>query len=67
MLIFCKDVFSPVFSFVTRVIEVAEKLTDLIHRLRRLRGLPRSLQLGSLVSDGRVLWGPSLKVIAGKR
>jgi SAM-dependent methyltransferase len=37
----------PVFSFVTRIIEVAEKLTDLI-------------------SGGRVLWGPSLEVIARK-
>lgn len=38
----------PVFSFVTRVIEAVEKLTDLI-------------------SGGRVLWGPSLEVIARKR
>jgi hypothetical protein len=37
----------PFFSFVTRVIEVVEKLTDLI-------------------SGGRVLWGPSLDVIARK-
>lgn len=39
--------FSPVFSFVARSIETAEKLTD-------------------LVSGGRVLWGPSLDVIAEK-
>jgi SAM-dependent methyltransferase len=38
----------PVFSFVARLIEVMEKLTDLI-------------------SGGRVLWGPSLEVIARKR
>ena len=37
----------PVFSFVTRAIELVEKLTDLI-------------------SGGRVLWGPSLDVIARK-
>ncbi len=38
----------PVFSFVTRSIEIMGKLTD-------------------LVSGGRVLWGPSLEVIARKR
>jgi len=38
----------PIFSFVTRIIEAAGKLTD-------------------LVSGGRVLWSPSLEVIAGKR
>ncbi|HUU53187.1 MAG TPA: class I SAM-dependent methyltransferase [Candidatus Bathyarchaeia archaeon] len=38
----------PVFSFVARVIEAVEKLTDSF-------------------SGGRVLWGPSLEVIAGKR
>ena len=38
----------PVFSFVTRSIEVVEKLTDSF-------------------SGGRVLWGPSLEVIARKR
>ncbi|RZB30162.1 MAG: hypothetical protein SRB1_02442 [Desulfobacteraceae bacterium Eth-SRB1] len=38
----------PVFGFVTRVIEVVEKLTD-------------------LVSGGRLLWGPSLEVIARKK
>ncbi|PIU84514.1 MAG: hypothetical protein COS67_12850 [Deltaproteobacteria bacterium CG06_land_8_20_14_3_00_44_19] len=37
----------PVFSFVTRLIEVVGKLTD-------------------LVSGGRVLWCPSLEVIARK-
>jgi 2-polyprenyl-3-methyl-5-hydroxy-6-metoxy-1,4-benzoquinol methylase len=37
----------PIFSFVTRSVEVVEKLTDLI-------------------SGGRVLWGPSLEVIARK-
>jgi hypothetical protein len=35
-------------SFVTRLIEVVEKLTD-------------------SVSGGRVLWGPSLEVIARKK
>ena len=54
---------SLIFSFVTRSIEAAEKLTDLIHRLRRLHGLAR----GSLVSGGRLLWGPSLEVIARKK
>jgi SAM-dependent methyltransferase len=38
----------PFFSFVTRSIEAAEKLTDLIF-------------------GGRVLWGPSLDVIARKK
>jgi hypothetical protein len=38
----------PFFSFVTRLIEVVEKLTDLIF-------------------GGRVLWGPSLEVIARKK
>jgi SAM-dependent methyltransferase len=38
----------PIFSFLTRVIEVVGKLTDLI-------------------SGGRVLWGPSLEVIARKK
>ena len=38
----------PIFSFLTRVIEVVEKLTDFI-------------------SGGRVLWGPSLEVIARKK
>ena len=55
--------FSPIFSFVTRSIEVVGKLTDLIRRFRRLHGLPR----GSSFSGGRLLWGPSLEVIARKR
>jgi hypothetical protein len=38
----------PIFSFVTRSIEIMGKLTD-------------------LVSGGRVLWGPSLEVIARKK
>ena len=53
----------PFFSFVTRLIEVVKKLTDLIHRFRRLHGLPR----GSSFSGGRVLWVPSLEVIARKK
>ena len=48
-----------IFSFITRLIEVVGKLTDLIRRFRRLHGLPR----GSSFSGGRVLWGPSLEVI----
>ncbi|MDO9565601.1 MAG: class I SAM-dependent methyltransferase [Candidatus Desulfaltia sp.] len=38
----------PLFSFITRSIEIMGKLTD-------------------LVSGGRVLWGPSLEVVARKR
>ena len=63
---------------------------SLIHRFRRLHGLPRGKPQGSafgsfhifgfaissieimgkltdLISDGRVLWGPSLEVIARKK
>ncbi len=40
--------FSPIFSFISRSIEVVRKLTDLVTR-------------------GRILWGPSLEVIARKK
>ena len=50
-------------SFAIRSIEIMGKLIDLIRRFRRLHGLPR----GSSFSGGRLLWGPSLEVIARKK